>query len=286
MMKYTHLFLIAMLVLSCKVNVFAQGAYVNVSAGFGASMSPQNLHFFEFYNSTTSNNSLSEEQVNVSFGKGLTFGATFGYMFNKNVGAELGVSYLLGSEFEVTRKTPISTSEWTFSANMLRFNPSLVVASGFERFNPYAKFGLLVGTGSVLWTGEEFRNGDLEVMKVKVNGGLALGLTSGIGAMYKVGKNISLFGELNLVSLTYAPTRGELIESTLNGVDQLPGLTTDFREIEFVDSWTFEYDNPPAETQPSQVLKQQLPFGSFGFNFGLNIRLSKQTNSDAKPRAE
>lgn len=274
MKKYVRVLLTTLAIMLLDNSVFSQGSYLNLNAGYGLSMSPQNLHFFDFTNYTSLNNSITEEQIAVSLGKGVSFGGSFGYMFNKNIGAELGLSYLLGSEFEVTRTFSFRTTDYTMSANMFRINPSIVVACGFEKVNPYAKFGVLIGSGSIMYTLDEFDNGDRDVMKVKLDGGMALGFTSGIGALVSVSNKVSFFGEINMVNLSYAPTRGRMTEATVNGVDQLPGWSTDLKEIEFVDSYTYDFANPPADTEPNQVLRQHLPFGSIGFNLGLNIRFS------------
>lgn len=269
MKNYIQMFLMIFVGSLFASNLFAQGAYVNINAGYGFSMSSQNL--FYFYNSTEGSNSYTEEQVNVSLGKGLNLGGAFGYMFNENIGAELGISYLSGGKSKAKDTYTNGTTEYNFSSKMLRINPSLVIASGFEKINPYAKFGLIIGSGSIVYEYNDNYDGDIELVKIKLNGGIALGLSSGIGAMFNLSDKMSFYGELNMVNLSYAPTKGEVTEATYNGVDELPDFTTSEKEIEFVDRYTFDYDNDPADSQPSQELKQKLPFGSFGFNFGLRI---------------
>ncbi len=249
----------------------AQGAYININAGYGFNMSSQNLDLFEFYNSSSTDNSSTEEQVYVSLGKGLNFGGTFGYMFNKNIGAELSVSYLLGGESKAKDTYTGGTTEYTLSAKMLRFNPSLVVASGLEKINPYAKFGLIIGSGSVLYGINDKDGGDVSVLKFELNGGLALGLNAAIGIAFNLNEKMSFFSELNMVNLSYAPEKGQVTEATFNGTDMLPELTTSEKEIEFVDSYTINYNNPPADSQPTKELKPKLPFGSIGINIGVKI---------------
>jgi hypothetical protein len=221
------------------------------------------------------NNSYTYEQVNVSLGKGVNLEGAFGYMFNKNIGAELGISFLLGgkSKAKDTFLSPLAsiTTDYSLSSKMLRINPSLVIASRFENFNPYAKFGLIIGSGSIMFEINENDDGDISVEKMKLNGGIALGLSSGIGAMFNLSDNMSFFSELNMVNLSYAPTKGEVTEATYNGVDELRNWTTNRKEIEFVDSYTYNISNPPATSQPSQALKLKLPFGSIGVNIGFRI---------------
>lgn len=257
--------------------LFAQGAYVKINAGYGINMSS-----FVAQNSSNSTTTLppysysySTEAVNYSLGKGLNFGGAFGYMFNKNIGAELGISYLLGGTTKIVNESQFgtghSTNEITMHSNMLRFIPSVVIASGFEGINPYAKFGLLIGTGSLFIDGDENEPGGIMIEKWKYNGGFAIGLNSAIGAMFTINDNISIFGEIDMVNLSYAPTKAELTEASLNGVDQLPTMTTRQKETEFVDSYTFDSANPPSDSEPAKEVKFKMPYGSVGLNVGLKI---------------
>jgi len=249
-------------------NILAQGAYVNVNAGYGIGMATQNLEIFDFYNTKTDGTIETLEQVNVSLGKGLNFGGAFGYMFTKNIGVELGVSYLLGGKSTAALQFPFGRAEFSLSANMLRFTPSIVISSGLDGIvNPYAKLGLIVGTGSVLYE-YEYRDVDVDIEKWKLNGGIAFGLNAGLGAQFKLSDKMSFYSELNMVSMSYAPTKGEFIESSYNGTDQLSGLTTREKEMEFVDEFTYDYSNRPPDSEPSKSLKQNLPFGSVGLSIG------------------
>ena len=189
-------------------NLFAQGAYVNINAGYGLSMSSQNLN--NFYNSTDGLTSRTDEQINLSLGKGLNIGGALGYMFNKNIGAELGISYLLGGDSEAKHIDMDGTTDYTLSSKMLRINPSLVIAAGFEKINPYAKFGFVIGSGSIMYEYIDNDGTDIEIWKEKFNGGLAFGLNAGVGALYNLGEKMSFFGELNMVNLSYAPTKKEV----------------------------------------------------------------------------
>lgn len=258
-------------------NLFAQGAYIHINTGYGFNMSSQNLSSFDFINTTKGSNSTTYEQINVSLGKGIYLGGAFGYMLNENIGAELGISYLLGGKSKANYSDLYRTEDYTLSSKMLRFNPSLLIAYSFENIKPYAKFGFIIGFGSIMYecNGNYVFNSNRSTYeeKLKLNGGIALGLSSGIGAMYELSDNMSFFGELNMVSLSYAPTKREFTEYIRNGVNQLPNMTTSDKVVEYVDSYTYNSNNPPADTQPRQELKEKLPYGSFGLNVGLRINL-------------
>ena len=272
---FKMLFLIFVINLLSAPLLFAQGAYLNINSGYATSMSSQNLSgfensTFEFYSNSYS---MKSEQINFSFGKGLNFGADFGYMFNKNLGAEIGVSYLIGGNTISTRTQPNNSTEITVSSKMLRINPSLVITSSFEKINPYAKFGLILGSGYViLSSNQEISGQQSNSESIKLSGGIAIGLTSGIGAIYKINDKLSFFGELNMINLSYAPTKGIKTDFRIDGVDMLPSLPTRQKETEYLDSFTVTSSNSnPQDSEPSKELKQKLPFGSFGLNLGLRV---------------
>lgn len=295
-MKNLKIILIVFVITLITNNLFAQGVYFNVNAGYGFGMSSQNLLNNSTFTTIEDNsgsgiheNSSSGtiENVKVSLGEGINFGGTFGFMFSENIGAELGISYLLGAKSEGKQEVTHILIDWVgdittttktyttkLSSKMLRFNPSVVIASGLNSINPYAKFGVIIGMGSYI---DEFEHidsdGNKTIEKWKYFGGVALGLTAGIGANFNLNDNMSLFGEINLVNLSYAPTKGELTEATNNGIDMLPDLSTSEKEKEFVDSDSFDSHNPPSDSEPIKVLKQKFPYGSLGINFGLRVGL-------------
>lgn len=260
-------------VLSLSVtSVFSQGAYVNVNAGYNFQMGSSEV--VGLYNYSENSNRETEEQIHTSLGKGLNFGAAFGYMFTENIGAELGASYLLGSKTKASDTySNGSTTDYEISANMLRINPSIVIAAGGEKLKPYAKVGVVFGFGSVKYNMTDKDAGDTEIMTMKLNGGVAIGLTSSLGATFDLSDKLALFGELNMINLSYAPTKGEMTEYTYNGADELSSLTTSEKEIEFVDSVTYDYNNPSSSSEPNKVLKERLPFGSLGLNVGVRFNI-------------
>lgn len=253
-------------------NSTAQGSYVNLNVGYAFPLSAGTME--DFYNYSHQENSSTYEQVCFSMGKGVNFGGTFGYMFNKHVGAELGLSYLLGSKVKFQDKYNESVTDISVASNMFRVIPSIVIAAGTENINPYAKFGVVIGVGSICMEYEySGSGGDIEILKSTLNGGVAIGINSAVGAIFELSDKFSIFGELNAVNMSYAPTKGELTEATYNGVDNLADMTTQEKEIEFVDKYTYDYNNPPPDSEPRKELKHKFPYGSFGINVGVVLYL-------------
>ncbi len=251
----------------------AQGLYVNLNLGYGTVLASQTGYLFS--NTTEGANSTSYENVKASLGKGVNFGAAIGKMFTKNVGAELGFSYLMGGK---TNTTDVyygggsTTDKYSWWANMLRIMPSIVVAAGGEKTNLYAKFGAVIGTGTVWRTMQstDNDNGDVRKQTMQMNGGVALGLHSAVGVIFNMSKKVTFFGEINMVNMSYAPSKGKITEASKNGKDVLPDMTTREKETNFSDSYTQNKGKQP-DSEPSKELKMALPFGSVGLAFGVRI---------------
>lgn len=268
------------------INLFSIAAYsqfyINVGGGYNLGIANQSL--LQNYEST--DNIDKTENVKISLGKGLDFGLNLGYMFNSNLGIDLQCTYLLGDEatgeYKSTYTFPFFNTKFyeyektSIKSQMFRVNPSIIIASGFEKLDPYAKFGVILGFGSITcsYLYDRYEDDQLqykEVQEWKLNGGMAFGLSSALGLMYHISDLISIYGELNLVGMSYAPTKGVMTKYTVNGSDRLPDLTTDDKEIDFVDDITYDYDNPPSTAEPMKELKFYFPYSSIGLNIGVRF---------------
>lgn len=307
-MKYFYTLFIAITFSLISITVFSQGFYFSFNAGYGLGKGTQSLdgfnnssdEYFSDYINYEDRYEYTEEKQFVSLGQGFNFGGTVGGMFNKHIGAELGVSYLLGSKWSVTKdyrseyvdysETRIyeETTTYTLYSRMIRIIPSIVVAGGFEKIDPYAKFGLLIGTGSVMTEQEGTDEYTYEpnmgstvheeydfIYKRTFDGGIALGISAAAGVNFNLDDHLSLFCEINTVNLSYAPKRSEYTEAEYDGDNVLRDWETNQIEFEYVDTYEYDSDDPPDDDDPSQEIKHKLPFGSVGFNFGLKIRFFK-----------
>lgn len=251
---------------------FSQTKFVTVNLGYATGTSKQNISFLEYQNVNFGNNSVTFKEAMFSLGGGLNFGCAFGFMLNKNLGFDLGLSYLLGSKSTSKRTSVGRTIDYTLSANFLRFSPNLILATEMEKIKPYAKFGLVLGMGSVNYENNDNNNGDVDYYKIKMNGGLSIGINSSVGINYDLNDKISFFSEVNSINMAYAPKKGEIVNATNNGADYLSSLTTNEKEIEFVDSFTYLSGNPQPDSEPTKELKQRLAFGSIGINIGIKFK--------------
>ncbi len=255
----------------------AQEPYVNVGIGYGMNAASQTMQYTE---SISSDTVATFKGAHGSLAKGLNVGVSFGYAFNKNLGVELGVNYLKGSQIKSTYTdyTYIFTNLQTITtqANMLRLVPTIVLATGEGTLRPYAKAGLVIGVLGK--TTDKYTNniGSYAYEETRESsGGIAIGFASSLG-LNIVGGYLSLFGELAMINQSWAPTKNVMTESKYKGVDQLASMTTYQKETNYVDSYTVT--TKPDQNSPRLNTKQYLPMSSFGINFGLRINLGKYLN--------
>lgn len=248
-----------------------QEKYISFSSGY--SFKAGSVNAVNFNNTSMGNNAITYEQINLSLGRGLNVCGAFGMYFNKNVGLDFGINYLLGSKTTATDEYIGGKTELTYSGNMLRLNPSLVFRAESNKLKPYARFGVIVGKGSINAQYKDVDEGDILLLKLKLNGGLAFGFSSAMGINYMLNEKISLFGEINAVNMSYAPSRGKVTEASFNGVDALPNMTTSEKEFEYVNSYTETFNSTPPDSEPTKSLKEKFPFGSIGLNIGMKISL-------------
>ena len=246
------------------------GAYVKVNVGYDFATDKQTWDANTTQNTTTSS---TTEIVNLSLGKGINFGGAFGYNFNKNVGAEIGVGYLLGGETTATDKQLNGEiNKLTISAKMLQIKPTLVISAGMEKINPYAKFGLLLTSGTITGNENNTSTGGSREIITEFKGGIQLGFQSGLGLEYKLSDNLGIFGELNLNSLSYSPNQSTITkdETKTGGTVRNNLIGEDVYDIKTVyeDSITSS-TSAPDRNAPRKQLKFSLPFGSLGLNFGV-----------------
>ncbi len=224
-----------------------------------------------FWNITETSGDDQYEIVDVNLGKGLNFGATVGYMFNDRFGTELEVDYLMGSKTEAkqTELSGVYSTQKLYS-RMLQIKPTFVLSGGYSTINPYAKFGAIIGSGKVIEEYVEYDGSSLFDAEIEAKGGIALGFHAGLGMSFGLTPHLSLFGELNLNNLNYAPKEGEVTKYTENGVDKLYTLNTINKEYEYVDNSTFNSSNPD---QPMKAPKTSYNYNTLGINIGVKYSL-------------
>ncbi len=283
-MKTKHLIFSSILVGALSISsVQAQGVYMGIGGGYGFAAGKQS--FFDDYKTTVTTTSTSQTVTShpFSLGKGINTGLYAGYMFNKNIGAELGIGYLIGSKNVFTDEN-INTStfpsssktEMTWKGRMIRLVPTIRMTAGEKKLQPFMKAGLIMGVGGRVYDDthtESTSSGTSTVTDEswEYYGGMSLGFHGAIGVNFMVNDKIGIFGEVAGNYQNFAMKKGSMTKYTVDGVDQMASMDTYDKEIEFVDSYTYNSSSPPNVNQPDQSTKFFMPFSSIGVNLGLHI---------------
>ncbi len=251
-----------------KTNSSDSQFYIGFNAGYNL---PAGANVNYNYKSENPSPTLYRQRVfHLSYGKGTNIGLNMGYNLNKNFGLELGINYLMGETKDESSSFDGTYFNSTFTTKMLQFRPTVFIDAGYEKINPYAKFGLVVSTGNII---EKYESNDLTDKRnyaLKFFGGIGTGFTSSAGVSYKINNKINLFGELNYIKLTYSPKNRTVIENTKNGIDLLPSLKTIEIETEFVESIITTVGAPTANVnEPKKEIAIFKGMSSIGLNIGL-----------------
>lgn len=252
-----------------KVNPIQEGNtgfYIGLHGGYNFGIAKD---FGRWENRTQqSGGGWSEEAVGVSYGKGANVGLDLGYMFSKNLGAELGLDYLKGSKTEVTEKWNDGELEkYELSGRMLLIQPKIVVKANPATVTPYAKFGAVIGAmpkTTLVYTDVWNSNNYKEVFEQ--DGGVAVGVTGALGIDYALNPKMGIYTEIRSMALSYNPKKGTYTEATQNGTNVLNNWDYDDIHYEYVDQV-----NPGDNTGNSTATKEtkvSRPFSSVGLNVG------------------
>lgn len=212
-----------------------------------------------------------EFNTNGSYGTGFNGELGIGYMFNKNIGLGLDISYLVGKKNLIKDDRGNNKEQLESSGSALAFTPNIVLSTAMEgKIVPYAKAGLVIASASVtdVATGTA---GSIFAVERKTTGGMALGFKGAMGINFAVSEKIAIYGELAYTGMSYRPAKAVITKYTVSGVDFLSSIDTEDKET----TYSAEVDNTAASPSsvPRKAITPVLPFGSIGLNFGVMINL-------------
>lgn len=226
---------------------------------------------------------ISRETNHGSFGEGFRTGLNVGYRFSPRLGVEMGFNY-----FTSKSKTMVETvnrlvapgpifATGTAEGKITAFDlaPAVVLFLGETKgFEPYTKVGVIVPVVGDL-TIETKRTYTTPAGSVNayakdvVLPNPTVGFMAALGTSYKVGKNISLFAEIEYRNFTVHGKSKETKEYTENGVDKL-NVPTSFR--------------PDASYSASHVdYVEQLNSGSNHYLFNPNTTTANISTDTTRP---
>jgi opacity protein-like surface antigen len=278
-MRKNYVFLLVLIFMAGTLNAQKYYARLGIGAGFGLS----------YYSSQSVNRTIIGNTSDViesksgSLGSGLNINLAGGYMFSKYIGVELGFNEFIGfgvkTKYSLTQTGYEQQFDDKYKGMSFQIIPALVLTPGFEKINPYARFGLIIGVvNSTNYSYTNTKTGNpefkaattVENYKEKDFGGVALGFAAAIGAEYNLTEMISLYAEVNLNGVNYSPRKGKVLEWTQDGVDQMPLMTTKDKEWEYVKTLDDKVSIPSGS--PNQFLKETALLTNVGISIGVKFK--------------
>ena len=238
----------------------------------------------------------SRESITGSFGEGFRYGGNVGYRFTPRLGVEMGINY-----YNSNRKTMVETVDRVISeaggmptyldltsegqVKALDLAPAVVLFLGeLKGFEPYSKVGVIVPVNGKLTieTTQDYNGpavgGERKVFQSdKVKPNATIGFLAALGTSYKLGKNLSAFGEVEYRNFTVHGKTKETTVYTVNGTDALSTRTTaqiNSNYTGYLDSTSNNSDfNTVDPAKPSDELSSYISISGVGLTLGLKYSL-------------
>lgn len=255
---------------------FSQNAYFNLSAGYGLASSPD---YLGDKITIQANGDYNEESILGSIGVGLNIDLGGGYMFNDNVGFDLGINALLGSKVltnEFTDNSNSSSGKREAQTTQVRINPSLLMTTANDGLNVYGKAGLVIPVyGNTKGFVNDMDPTTTTTIESTSVGAFSLGYSGAIGVSYPVGDKLSIFGEARAINLRVkqGTMKIDKYEVVAGGqtTDVLATLSTSQIETEYVDSVSQADNTDP--NQPAKALAETRNFNAVSISVGVKFSL-------------
>lgn len=261
------------------IGMIAQSQRVYIRGGLGAAVSTS-ANYVDDYFFSDSYGDLSLVTSNKrGIGTGLPFIIAAGYNLTDNFSLELGIDYFYGFSIKNKIVSSYFNSDEKEYGQMLSIVPAFVMSLPLDKFKPYARLGLKLGIlNSVVSKGhmvdiypEKSTTAVTIDYKKKEYGGIAIGVQAAIGTDFILSKLISLFCEIQVDGISYAPKHGKYVEYLENGVDILDKRTVKQNKWNYLKE--VDHINTVPDDQPNEELKINEQFGNVGLVIGVKITI-------------
>lgn len=260
---------------------YGQKIYFRAGGGYGIPVAKQTIGqtYFRSYDPQTQEQTYTVEDVSASFGSGVNFNVGAGYMFSKYLGVDLNIQYLKSKKYEISdRETNVGqgvdNETQTINANAIFINPALIITPGTGSKVPYGRFGVIIGAPKIKGKESYYYDQDgidEEEREWEMKKGTAFGFQGAVGLNWAIANALDIYAEVNFISMTYYPGEMELTKDISNGDDILDDL--DVREKKTIFKKKIELTEGSDPDEPSQSLRQSLPFSSVSLQIGVKFTL-------------
>ncbi|MDG1332357.1 MAG: outer membrane beta-barrel protein [Crocinitomicaceae bacterium] len=252
----------------------AQNMYVGLQTGYGFGMPTDVVGTKTVYDV---NNDPTETNIYGSYGGGFNLGLDIGYNFSEYLGAELGVSYFMGSSVTSTDVTTSAGGTATISAKstQVRVSPLLVVSTGGD-VALYGKGGFVlpVGGSTEAQVVDNTNPAASLEQDLTTKGALSLGFQGALGLRFDMASNLSIFGEVSAVNLRIKSGSQTLTRFMVGANDFLESSDTYSKETIFVDELTptsnnDDYNSNTDFNSAKEELASKTNFSAIFINVGI-----------------
>lgn len=320
------LMLVSVVLVRAQFTLRVAGGYAgpglqNTENVLGPDIDPSTPQIDQLVNMANINDSThTNKPIHGSYGTGGNVTLGVGYMFNRFIGFDIGLSYghsttMTATDYREIPLTPPAYINATINtyAYAVALAPSLVITgekTGWKVY-PYGRFGIVlpvVGklthditiTSPIALNQSPFWLGNVTDVKLETTGAMSLGFGSALGVAYKPFPFMNVFLEINGQYLQVKGKSSTITEWTAtvynaNGgstvVNDIPGRGTYRTEFNYVSQLTSSSNNAQYNANynpkaPKEDLTPTSPGSNLGFNVGVTFFLSKKTLKKEKPAAK
>lgn len=237
------------IIISSSMTLQAQG-FIRAGGGAGFNVG-QDAFAIPALQRDSNNTVTAQRTVFGSFGQGARFSIAGGYMITPYFGVELEIYYFQGFKQEYGSDNGSHPNNTQYSRTgysyQMRATPSLIVQAPEGKFQPYAKFGVLLPFfgKTVLEESWEYAVGGSRAKQTDVNGKLSVGFESSIGLQYNITDNLGLYVQATYTGLRIRSDKATVVKDDIvapNGdvTDGLDGALVLTTQIVFQDELTTE----------------------------------------------
>ncbi len=251
-------------------STFSQGPTISALVGCGFS-APTDVLGIQVEPEKTTN-------IYGTLGAGMNYGLSSFYLLKPNFGMELGFTYFVGSKTLTSRvQNDFGVYEIFQNSNQFRLTPSLILQHSGEKLCFYFKPGLVLPLSNVSFSDEtETGSGTIAPIGQTVSAQsetkyfFAVGYSASIGGSVQLAKKLSLFGEMNGISLKILTKSKTMTSYVYNGIEDIDNLKTVDKITTYDDQFDTVVNNDENASKKALSLKHN--FSAIFLNIGLKYR--------------
>jgi len=201
-------------------------------------------------------------------GKGIPVSAEVAYFFNDNIGIQLDASFLIGTEMTHDEVLTAGLEERTYTkTNQLRLSPQLVLKTDL---GIYGRLGMVLPVmGKTTQFYENVNSaagaGIATAVEVEAKGKFSIGFIAAAGYQFNLNDKLSIFGELEYISLGIKRASTEITKYEIGGTSVLDTPGGPSSDVQDYEDTTTPGDNMAQGSKSA--------YHSIGLNIGVRFTL-------------